>query len=153
MTSARPWLLIGAAFVLGGVAALATWPRTAAAPAGGSAGTEPPPTPAPAPGPVQGEVPPQPVQAGQKAALLMPDGQQMPLLNGVATAPKVVWGDGPYAPVVRKEFNNGLDWYVHADGTYTTTMMAWRKELGRYDATTLCLRPTKPVAVDDGSGK
>jgi hypothetical protein len=30
----------------------------------------------------------------------------------------------------------GVDWYVHADGTRTTTEMKWRSDLGRLDAMT-----------------
>jgi hypothetical protein len=86
--------------------------------------------------------------------LRFPPGVTVAAPNGVTGAPApCVWGDQPWSPIVRREWNNGLEWYVHADGTYTTTKMSWRSDLGRSDAVTLCVHPMAGVAPhDNGSG-
>lgn len=113
-----------------------------------------------APDPAQGEVSrsatPDAARAPEQppAELLrLPDGTAVAPLNGVQRAGPFVWGDGPYAPIVGTETQNGIEWWVHADGTKSTTLMIWRKELGRADATTVVARPAAPVPVDDTSGR
>ena len=89
--------------------------------------------------------------------LKMPDGSFVPTLNGVVNPAAIVWHSGPYSPVVRKQVDPTLEWYVHADGTYTTTIMQWRSDLGRNDACTLCMKPEKAAttepAGDEGAPK
>ena len=80
--------------------------------------------------------------------LLMPDGSFVPTLNGVKNPAKIAWGSTPYSPIVRKQFDPTITWYVHADGTYTTTMMQWRSDHGREDAVTLCLHPAAPAGIE-----
>lgn len=82
----------------------------------------------------------------------MPDGTWLPALNGVTGVDPILWEPGrPYAPVVGVErLADGFDWYVHADGTRTTTRSMWRPDLGREDPTALTQHPRdvgQPVEV------
>jgi hypothetical protein len=72
-----------------------------------------------------------------------PDGRELPLLNGVKRAAPIVWPpDVPYAPVTGTAFDGqGNEWYVHVDGSRSTTIMGWRADLGRMDAFTLIANP------------
>ncbi|MFK7738680.1 MAG: hypothetical protein AB8H80_00045 [Planctomycetota bacterium] len=74
------------------------------------------------------------------ATLLLPDGSEVPTLNGATGAKPLadVWPkQRPWSPIVGVERSTlGVDWYVHADGTRTTTQMRWRADLGRDDALT-----------------
>jgi len=83
------------------------------------------------------------------ATWLLPDGSRVAALNG-AVDPKPLadaWPPGvPWSPIVGLERSPaGVDWYVHADGSKSTTEMKWRADLGRDDAVTRLARPT-PVA-------
>lgn len=80
--------------------------------------------------------------------LRMPDGSFVPTLNGVKNPAAIVWGNQPYSPIVRKQIDPHCEWYLHADGTYTTTVMTWRSDLGREDAVTLCLHPAKALPLE-----
>lgn len=71
-------------------------------------------------------------------------------LNGVAAPAPFVWGEGPYSPIVGQEFGNGVDWYVHADGTRSTTLERWRNDLQRVDAVTLVMHPKAALPVETG---
>lgn len=72
----------------------------------------------------------------------MPDGSWLPALNGVLGAPKSSWNpERPYARVVRIDRMQDADWYVHADGTWTTTRSVFRKDLGRDDVQSYALHP------------
>jgi|SRR5712671_1327371 len=82
--------------------------------------------------------------------IVFPDGSRKPPLNGVKNPAKLAWGSEPFSPIVRTENHNGVDWYRHADGSYTTTQMKWRSDLGRDDAVTLCIHPKSPAPVDLG---
>lgn len=102
-----------------------------------SAATEPPPAPPAAP----------------SRDLLLPDGTTMPTLNGATDAEPLAtyWGPFPWSPIVGVERNDqGLDWYRHADGSYSTTQMVWRQDLGRMAAMTRVAHPgaapAKPAA-------
>ena len=84
-------------------------------------------------------------------ALALPDGSFVPLLNGVREAPRGSWWPAgqPWSPIVRREtYADGTEWYVHADGTKSTTVMVWRSELGRHDAAVQVATPvpTLPLA-------
>jgi hypothetical protein len=86
----------------------------------------------------------------------MPDGSQLPPLNGVREAGDPTWPhDRPYAKVVGTKTVNGIDYYVHADGSTTTTIMVWRTDLGRYDAATHVVNPVgnRPLADDELPGQ
>ena len=85
--------------------------------------------------------------------LALPDGTSVPALNGARGAPPLqqFWGQRPWSPIVRVERSDlGIDWYVHADGTRSTTEMKWRQDLGRLDAMTRVAQPvdrTLPPAL------
>lgn len=108
-----------------------------------------PPKPATPASPVTAEFKMEPAEkVPVERRLKMPDGSFVPTLNGVLHPANIVWGDVPYSPIVRKQIDPTVEWYVHADGTFTTTMMQWRSDLGRTDAVTLCLHPVKPISAE-----
>jgi hypothetical protein len=102
-----------------------------------------------APAPAQGDALPADVAPtkGSVPLLALPDGTSVPYLNAVTTRVEFAWEQGrPYAPIVgRTRDQDGIEWYVHADGCWTTTRNVWRKELGRDDATAVCKAPTSVV--------
>lgn len=80
--------------------------------------------------------------------IVFPDGRSLAPLNGVRSAPDPKWRSGrPYSPVVTMEVRNGLEWYVHVDGSRTTTLSTWRADLGRFDAVTHVQHPGSPVPI------
>ena len=77
-----------------------------------------------------------PAKPGRSHELELPDGTFVPALNG-ATDPaplREYWGaEVPWSPIVGVERNDqGLDWYRHANGSYSTTQMVWRSDLKGY---------------------
>ena len=80
-----------------------------------------------------------------------PDGSFMPPLNGVTHPAPMRWPpDLRFSPVVGKRSTpDGTEWYIHADGTCSTTMMLWRSDLGRKDAITHVARPLPVAPVED----
>jgi hypothetical protein len=87
--------------------------------------------------------------------LRMPDGSFVPPLNGAVNPPAAQWTD-PFSPIVGTRRGNeagAIEWYVHADGTMTTTIMLFRHELGRPDATTIVTHPRAPAPEVDRSGE
>jgi hypothetical protein len=95
--------------------------------------------------------------ADATSTLLLPDGSRVAALNG-ARSPRAmseVWPTGvPWSPITGVERSPaGIDWFVHADGSRSTTQMVWRADLGRMDAMTRLARPTPraslPVAAKD----
>jgi hypothetical protein len=79
-----------------------------------------------------------------RALLLLPDGSTVPTLNGALDAEPLAtfWGPFPWSPIVGVERNDqGIDWYKHADGSYSTTQMVWRQDLGRRAAMTRVAHP------------
>lgn len=78
---------------------------------------------------------------------LLPDGSWVRSLNGVKGAPPLDWPtDIPWSPIKRMVVDpTGQEWYEHEDGSMSTTMMTWRKDLGREDAMTVLANPTDPV--------
>lgn len=88
----------------------------------------------------------------------LPDGTWVEALNGVTAPAPLRWpNERPWSPIVGKRLGQGeppVWWYVHADGSMSTTVMAWRDDLGREDAQTLVANPaaTQPVH-EDAPGK
>jgi hypothetical protein len=122
-------------------------PPTAAAP------TPPPNAPAPAaaaPLPERGRKPAAP--AGRPDQLALPDGTFVATLNGATDVPPLgdYWGNWPWSPIVGVERSSaGLDWYKHADGSFSTTQMAWSSTLKAHVPMTRVAHPstdTAPVA-------
>ena len=85
----------------------------------------------------------------------MPDGGYLRALNGVVDPPKILWDRAlPHAPVVDiRRLEDGRDWFVHADGTLTTTCRLWRDDLGREDVTTLTQHPRTVDGVPETTGE
>ena len=76
--------------------------------------------------------------------LLLPDGTTVPTLNDAVDAAPIAqfWGPEPWSPIVGVERSSaGVDWYKHADGSYSTTQMVWRSDLGRHAAMTRVAHP------------
>lgn len=74
--------------------------------------------------------------------LLLPDGSTVPALNGVLVPAPMRWKKGrPYSPIIGQRTRAGVDWYEHADNSFTTTVMAYREDLGREDAMTVVSHP------------
>lgn len=74
----------------------------------------------------------------------LPDGSFVPALNDAIDAAPLqdFWGPQPFSPIVGVERSSaGLDWYRHADGSYSTTQMVWRKDLDRMAAMTRVAHP------------
>jgi hypothetical protein len=83
--------------------------------------------------------------AAHRRELQLPDGSYVPALNGAEGAPplQLFWEAGrPWSPIVGVARSDaGVDWYVHADGSRSTTEMKWRGDLGRLDALTRVAHP------------
>lgn len=93
---------------------------------------------------------PEPAASAAASLWLLPDGTRVPMLNGATGAPPLAeyWGSSvPWSPIVGIERNDqGLDWYRHANGSYSTTQMVWRSDLGRNLAMTRVAHPA-PVGA------
>ena len=90
------------------------------------------------------EAPPQKTAEDRSRRLELPDGSTLPTLNGALDAAPLqqFWGPFPWSPIVAIERSEaGLDWYRHADGSYSTTQMVWRSDLGRMAAMTRVAHP------------
>ena len=68
------------------------------------------------------------------AVITYPDGSRYPTLNGVTGPIKLNWSsDRAYSPIVGTMYDgelNQLYWYVHADGSYSTTAMMQNRRGG-----------------------
>lgn len=148
-----PMRLILVVLALAAIATFCCWPNTrVAAPVAPIPPTAPTPAEAPLPE-VAALTPVEPPRPNQPT-LRMPDGSQVPLLNGVLHAAEPAWEPGrPYSPILGKQTVNGIEYYVHADGTTTTTIMAWRTDLKRLDGTTRVAHPKDAHAVVDDQGQ
>lgn len=73
----------------------------------------------------------------------MPDGSELAVLNGAIGAEPPSWpADTEYTPPIRIHTDpDGTQWYVHANDFVWTTIMQFRKDLGREDPTTLAWNP------------
>jgi len=87
--------------------------------------------------------PGEPAAAEDDGQLLLPTGERVPALNGVRATVELLWPDDrPYAAITGiSRQPNGLQWYVHADGSYSTTQMVYRSDLGRKAAMSLVASP------------
>ncbi len=111
------------------------------------------PASAPVPPALLSVVEPTAVPIDPEHSIQLPDGTWVPTLNQVANAPEFHWTVGrPYAPIIGIRRKDPWDWYEHSDGTFSTTVLRYRADLGRMDATTLVLHPNDPVPKVDGEG-
>lgn len=143
--------MIASAVTIGGMALLTPWllRDTAARPAAEATTLTIAAPQEPAIAPAQGAI--AAPRAGSAAAnpsssrdLLLPDGTTVPTLNDAIDAAPITqfWGPTPWSPIVGVERNSaGIDWYKHADGSYSTTQMVWRSDLGRHAAMTRVAHP------------
>lgn len=99
---------------------------------------------APAPATAAAAAPAPAPTGDRRCELGLPDGTFVPALNGAAGARPLAaaWGNWPWSPIVGTERTDaGVEWYVHADGSRSTTEMKWRSDLGRLDAMTRVAHP------------
>jgi len=75
--------------------------------------------------------------------LQLPDGTSVPSLNGAIDAAPLqdFWGPRPYSAIMGIEQADGIEWYRHYNGSYSTTQMVWRNDLGRHVAMTRVAHP------------
>lgn len=86
----------------------------------------------------------------REGMLRLPDGTFVEPLNGVEGPPPLKWTKGPYAPIVGKRRGKEPGswwWYVHADGTFSTTATIMRHALGRPDKVTIVAHPEKALSI------
>jgi hypothetical protein len=109
------------------------------------------PAPVVATAPLAAPAAPPPSCGDDEATVLLPDGSRLEALNGARGAKPLgdAWpANEPWSPIVAIEHSPaGIDWWVHADGSRSTTEMKWRADLGRLDAVTRLARPTPKVAL------
>lgn len=124
-------------------------------PAPAAVATEPAPPAVAAPRPV-----PEPAAAAaakdRSRQLELPDGTFVEALNGaVDPAPLVrYWGPVAWSPIVGIERSSaGVDWYRHANGSYSTTQMVWRSDLGRNEAMTRVAHEGPPAPPAAATGR
>lgn len=108
-------------------------PPPAAPAAPGAAPAALPPVPATAPA-VAAPIP-EPPPADRSKYLELPDGSFVPTLNGATNVAPLAkfWGSQvPWSPIVGIERNDqGIDWYRHENGSYSTTQMVLVSRSGR----------------------
>lgn len=79
----------------------------------------------------------------------LPSGAYVKALNGAVDARPLDWpADRPYSPIIRVErASDGKEWWVHADGSKSTTEMVYRSDLGRHDAVTQVANPAPTMGM------
>lgn len=79
-------------------------------------------------------------------SLLLPDGSRVPALNGISGEIRLLWPpDRAPSPIVGREVSTtGLEWYVHADGTRSTTQWFTHDD-GRREAVATVAAPIPVV--------
>lgn len=78
--------------------------------------------------------------------LLYACGQEAPALNGVTESIKLDWA-GPWSPIQKIVVERGWEWYVHEDGSRSTTQMIDMN--GVPQAMALRAQPTEPLPLFD----
>jgi hypothetical protein len=87
--------------------------------------------------------------ADPEGMIRYPDGSFMPTLNGVKRPAGIQWpSEVPFSPIIGKQTAAGVEWYVHADGTQTTTQMVWRSDVQQDVAVTHVARPMPALPVE-----
>ena len=88
-------------------------------------------------------------QTATTGKIIYPDDNNFPALNGVTVPIKLIWtSDRAYSPIVgtlRDGPPQYLEWYVHADGSHSTTTMMRLRRGGPLEATGLVRAPIQPV--------
>ncbi len=94
-----------------------------------------------------------PTDMQRRAMVKLPNHEYLPALNGCMDPPAMQWPPGkPYSPVVgTRVFADGVEWYVHENGFFSTTHMVHNSQLGRQMAVTvvdeMTVAGTEPTAV------
>lgn len=75
--------------------------------------------------------------------MMLPDGKQLIILNGVVAPPKLAAPKGTVVPAAAAIFvgPDRMEWYVHLDGSHTTTMWVWDRVLLRWEAMSVYVPP------------
>ncbi|MCY2957153.1 MAG: hypothetical protein NT107_08975 [Planctomycetota bacterium] len=73
--------------------------------------------------------------------LTLPNGTQLPALNGVAKPPSVKSDHTLPAVTALLVDDRGMEWYEHADGSMSSCRYAWSTEKKRWEAVALLLVP------------
>lgn len=112
--------------------------------------------PASAPEPAQAAIPapaapkPKPAPVATAGSVRYPDGSKQPALNGVQTDLVIEWGVRPFTPIVGIEDGpGGWKWYVHENGTRSTTAMVADKD-GVLQAHAVVAEPEAPLPLAPG---
>lgn len=90
---------------------------------------------------------PVPVKPEPAAVVTFPDGSTAPLLNGVDQPVKLIWNDRPYAPIKTKVLSQGLEWYLHEDGSHSTVQ--WVDMNGVRSAIGMVASPTDALPTSE----
>lgn len=90
-----------------------------------------------------------PPAAQPTAQLELPDGSSVAALNGVTTPAAMTWGSRPFSPITGTIWSEGIQWYVHENGSRTTTLDLWRTDLDRFDAVTVVVHNGEPSPIDE----
>ncbi|MCB9919679.1 MAG: hypothetical protein H6832_14845 [Planctomycetes bacterium] len=85
----------------------------------------------------------------------LPDGTFAPCLNGIHHAPPMQWPrDVPWSAIRRKIVDRqGKEWYEHADGSYSTTEMMYRSDLGHSEPVVQVRNPVPVVPMETPDDK
>ena len=83
--------------------------------------------------------------------LRLPDGTSVPILNEAYGAPPMLWPrELPWSPIVSKYVDpEGYEWYLHKDGTHSTTQMVHNSQNRRQEPITSVFNPEKPLPIHD----
>lgn len=89
-----------------------------------------------------------PPVAGKPGTMRFPDGSTRPALNGVTEVLEIPWpSDRPWSPVVEQVHHNNVDWFRHADGSFSTTIVRKEEVSGRMVQMPLCYTPAPAVGT------
>lgn len=91
---------------------------------------------------------PTPPVAGKPGTMRFPDGSTRPALNGVTEVLEIPWpSDRPWSPVADQVHHNGVDWFRHVDGSFSTTIVRKEEVSGRTVQMPLCFTPAPAVGT------
>lgn len=80
--------------------------------------------------------------AGKQGTMRFPDGSTRPALNGVTEQLEIPWpSDRPWSPIAEQVHHNGVDWFRHVDGSFSTTIVRTEEVSGRSVQMPLCFTP------------
>lgn len=96
------------------------------------------------------EVVQNPDRQARRHMVQLPTGEFVKALNGAVDAKPLDWPkDRPFSPILGTErAPDGTEWWVHADGSKSTTVMIYRSDLGRHDAVSQVANPEPPLPME-----